>query len=161
MAEYDLTPLVIDDDLEGTYELLRNYFVRGNNPFNVVSNFLGEDNFTFDIIRSYSFVASTHRATVHITGKPCEEGKGTQLLFHAKSVAEQKELEREIRNRLEDVLGHMLEEKRGLPVVDKNAVRDRKKEKQQLYIAIAVFAVIAIGAGITGILQDYSGFWSI
>ncbi len=159
MAEYDLTPLIIEDDLEGSYELLKSYFIRANNPFNVVSQYYGEDSFTFDVIRSYSFVASTHRATIHIIGKACDGG--TQLSFHVKSVAEQKELEREIRDRLEDVLGHMLEEKRGLPVVDKNAIRDPKKEKRQLYIAVAVFAIIALGAGITGILQQYSGFWSI
>ena len=55
----------------------------------------------------------------------------------------------------------MIEQKHGLPVVDKNAQTDPKEEKKQLFIVGAVLAVIAIGAGLTGVLGQYSGFWAI
>lgn len=158
MAEYDLSPLVVDEDVQGTYELLRSYFVRGNNLFNVVSDFINEDGFTIDFVRAYSFVASTHRATVHLSGTPIEGG--TKLSFHVKSVEEPERIEKEIRDRLEDVLSHMLEQKRGQPIIDKNEANP-EKDKRNTVIAIIVLAVIAVGAGITGILQQYNAFWSI
>ena len=159
MAEYDLTPLIIEEPLQETYDLLREYFIRPNNPFNVVADFVNEDSFSIDIIRSYSVIASTHRATVHLSGTPVEEG--TKISFHAKSVETKENLDREIRDRLEEALGHMIEQKHGLPVVDKNAQTDPKEEKKQLFIVGAVLAVIAIGAGLTGVLGQYSGFWAI
>lgn len=159
MAEYDLTPLFVDEDLQGTYELLKNYFIRGNNLFNVVADYLGEDNFSMDVVRSYSFVASTHRASIHFSGLPVEGG--TKIGIHVKSVAEKDELEREIHDRLEVALGHLLEQKRGRPVVDPNAVEDPAKEKRKLIISIVVLAVIALGTAITGVFQQYSGFWSV
>ena len=58
MAEYDLTPLDITEDVQSTYELLRSYFIRDNNLFNMVADFVNEDGFTIDIIRSYSVIAS-------------------------------------------------------------------------------------------------------
>jgi hypothetical protein len=160
MAEFDLTPLEVDEDLQGTYDLLRSYFIRGNNLFNTVADYCGEDTFTIDIVRSYSFVASTHRASVHITGTPLEGGK-TKVNFHCRSVETPERLEVEIRDRIEEVLGHMLEEKRGLPVVDKNAVENTAKEKRNTIIAIAVLAVIAVGAGLSAILDQFSGAWVI
>jgi hypothetical protein len=159
MAEYDLTPLEVDEDLQSTYDLLKSYFIRGNNTFNIVADYISEDSFSIDIVRAYSFVASTHRASVHLSGIPTETG--TKIRFHAKSVETQENLEKEIRDRIEEVLGHMIEQKRGLPVIDKNDTSNPEKEKRQLIITVAALAIIAIGAGITGILSQYSGFWSI
>ena len=118
MAEYDLSPIEVDEDLHGTYDLLKSYFIRQNNLFNVVADYVNDDTFSIDIIRSYSFVASTHRAAVHLTGTPIEGG--TRISLHCKSVETPERLEKEIRDRIEEVLGHMIEQKRGLPVVDKN-----------------------------------------
>ena len=159
MAEYDLTPIEIDEDLQGTYDLLRGYFIRGNNLFNIVADYVGEDTFTIDIIRSYSVIASTHRASVHISGVPIEGG--TRINFHCKSVETKERLEVEIRDRVEEVLGHLLEEKRGLPVIDKNDTSDPEKEKRAMYIAMGVLAVIAIGAGLSAVLNQFSGAWII
>ena len=159
MAQYDLKPIVLGEDLQGTYDLLRNYFVRGNNTFNVVSDYIGEDSFTMDIVRSYSFIASDHRASIHLAGTPTEDG-GTKIALHVKSVEDPDKAEKEIRDRIENALGHILEEKQGTPVVDTN-VADSKKEKRDFIIGVAVLAVIAIGAGITGIVSQYSSFWAI
>ena len=159
MAEYDLSPIEVDEDLHGTYDLLKSYFIRQNNLFNVVADYVNDDTFSIDIIRSYSFVASTHRAAVHLTGTPIEGG--TRISLHCKSVETPERLEKEIRDRIEEVLGHMIEQKRGLPVVDKNENVDPAKEKRQLYITIAVLAVIAIGAGLSAVMEQFSGAWII
>ena len=159
MAEYDLSPIEVDEDLRGTYELLRSYFIRQNNLFNIVADFVNDDMFTIDIIRSYSVIASTHRASVHLTGTPIEGG--TRISFHCKSVETPERLEREIRDRIEEVLGHMLEQKRGLPVVDKNAEVDLVKEKRQFVITAVVLGVIAIGAGLSAIMSQFSGAWLV
>jgi hypothetical protein len=159
MAEYDLSPIEIDEDLQGTYDLLRGYFIRGNNLFNIVADYVGTDTFTIDIVRSYSVIASTHRASVHITGTPIENG--TRIDFHCKSVETQERLEVEIRDRVEEVLGHLLEEKRGLPVVDKNDTSDPAKEKRNMITTIVVLGIIAIGAGLSAVLQQFSGAWII
>ena len=159
MAEYDLTPIEVDEDLQGTYELLRSYFIRQNNLFNIVADFVNDESFSIDIVRSYSFIASTHRASVHLSGVPIEGG--TRINFHCKSVETQENLEKEIRDRIEEVLGHMIEQKRGLPVIDKNAVEDPEKEKRQLIITIVVLAVIALGAGASAVLQQFSGAWLV
>ena len=159
MAECDLSPIEVDEDLPGTYELLRKYFLRQNNLFNVVADYVNDDSFTIDIIRSYSVIASTHRASVHISGTPIEGG--TRINFHCKSVETQERLEVEIRDRIEEVLGHMIEEKRGLPVVDPNDVSDPAKEKRQFIITAVVLGVIAIGAGLSAVLEQFSSTWII
>jgi len=160
MAEYDLSPIEVDEDLQGTYELLRSYFIRQNNLFNMVADYVNDETFTIDIIRSYSFVASTHRASVHLSGTPLENGH-TRISFHCKSVETQERLEVEIRDRIEEVLGHMIEQKRGLPVIDKNAVEDPEKEKRQFIITAVVLGVIAIGAGLSAVLNQFSGAWLV
>lgn len=160
MAEYDMRSIEVDEDLQGTYELLRTYFLRGNNLFNVVADYVGDENFTIDIIRSYSVIASTHRASIHISGTPTESG-GTKISFHAKSVETPERLETEIVDRIEEVLGHLIEEKRGLPVIDKNAVEDPAKEKRNFIITAVVLGVIAIGAGLSAVLNQFSGAWII
>ena len=159
MAEYDLTPIEVDEDLQGTYELLRSYFIRQNNLFNIVADFVNEESFSIDIVRSYSFIASTHRASVHLSGIPIEGG--TRINFHCKSVADKEDLEKEIRDRIEEVLGHMIEQKRGLPVIDKNAEVDPAKEKRQFIITVVVLAVIAVGAGLSAVMEQFSGTWLI
>lgn len=160
MAEYDLTPLDISEDVQSTYELLRSYFIRDNNLFNMVADFVNEDGFTIDIIRSYSVIASTHRAAVHLAGTPLENG-GTRISFHCRSVEKPENLEKEIRDRLEEVLGHMIEQKYNRPVIDKNAVDDPNENKKQLIIVLIVAAVIAIGGGLTAVLDQYSSFWLV
>ena len=159
MAECDLSPIEVDEDLPGTYELLRKYFLRQNNLFNVVADYVNDDSFTIDIIRSYSVIASTHRASVHISGTTIEGG--TRINFHCKSVETQDRLEVEIRDRIEEALGHMIEEKRGLPVVDPNDVSDPAKEKRQFIITAVVLGVIAIGAGLSAVLEQFSSTWII
>ena len=159
MAECDLSPIEVDEDLPGTYELLRKYFLRQNNLFNVVADYVNDDSFTIDIIRSYSVIASTHRASVHISGTTIEGG--TRINFHCKSVETQERLEVEIRDRIEEALGHMIEEKRGLPVVDPNDVSDPAKEKRQFIITAVVLGVIAIGAGLSAVLEQFSSTWII
>ena len=159
MAEYDLSPIEVDEDLQSTYELLRGYFIRGNNLFNTVADYVGTDTFTIDIVRAYSVIASTHRASVHITGTPTENG--TRIDFHCKSVETQERLEVEIRDRIEEVLGHLIEQKRGLPVVDANDTSDPAKEKRNMFITIAVLAIIAIGAGLSAVLEQFSRAWIV
>ena len=87
---------------------------------------------------------------------PVEEG--TKISFRAKSVETKENLDREIRDRLEEALGHMIEQKRGLPVVDKNAQTDPKEEKKQLLRAVnketAVYYYRLLRSGKGRILQS-------
>ena len=159
MAEHDLRPIEIDEDIQSTYELLRGYFIRPNNQFNIVADYVGDDSFTIDLIRSYSVIASTHRASIHVSGTPIEGG--TRISFHVKSVETTENLEKEVSDRIEEALGHILAEKRNLPDDDRNPPSDPKEEKKQLIIVGIVAGVIAIGGGLTAILQQYSSFWLI
>ena len=159
MAEYDMRSIEVDEDLQGTYDLLKSYFIRQNNLFNVVADYVNENSFSIDIVRSYSFVASTHRAAVHLSGTPTQSG-GTKIAFHAKSVETPERLEVEIVDRIEEALGHLIEQKRGLPVVDKNA-SDPTKEKRQFVITVVVLGIIALGAGLNAILDQFSGTWLV
>lgn len=159
MAEYDMRSIDIDEDLQGTYELLRSYFMRPNNTFNIVADYVGDETFSFDIVRSYSVIASTHRASIHLYGTPIEGG--TRISFHAKSVEEPERLEREIVDRIEEALGHLLAEKRNMPYDDSKEVADPVKEKRNLIIVGIVGAIIAIGGGLTAVLQQYSGWWLV
>ena len=158
MPHYDLRPIEIDEDVPTTYELLRGYFIRPNNQFNIVADYVNDDSFSIDLIRSYSVIASTHRASIHVSGTPIEGG--TRISFHVKSVETPEKLEQEVSDRIEEALRHIIAEKRDIPIEDEDEA-DPEKEKRQLIIVLAVAGVIAIGAGLTAILQQYSGFWLV
>ena len=158
MPHYDLRPIEIDEDVPTTYELLRGYFIRPNNQFNIVADYVNDDSFSIDLIRSYSVIASTHRASIHVSGTPIEGG--TRISFHVKSVETPEKLEQEVSDRIEEALRHIIAEKRDIPIKDEDEA-DPEKEKRQLIIVLAVAGVIAIGAGLTAILQQYSGFWLV
>lgn len=158
MPHYDLRPIEIDEDVATTYELLRGYFIRPNNQFNIVADYVNDDSFSIDLIRSYSVIASTHRASIHVSGAPIEGG--TRISFHVKSVETPEKLEKEVSDRIEEALKHIIAEKRDIPLEDE-VESDPAKEKRQLVIVLAVAGVIAIGAGLTAILQQYSGFWLV
>ena len=159
MAEHDLRPIIVDEDIQGTYELLRGYFIRPNNQFNIVADYVSDETFSIDLIRSYSVIASTHRAAIHVSGTPAEGG--TKVSFHAKSVESKENLDREVSDRIEDALKHILAEKRNTPIDDKAETADPAKEKRQLIIVGIVAAAIAIGGGLTAVLQQYSSFWLV
>ena len=158
MPHYDLRPIEIDEDVPTTYELLRGDFIRPNNQLNIVADYVNDDSFSIDLVRSYSVIASTHRANIHVSGTPIEGG--TRISFHVKSVETQEKLEQEVTDRIEEALKHIIAEKRDMPIEDENEP-DPEKEKRQLIIVLAVAGVIAIGAGLTAILQQYSGFWLV
>lgn len=158
MPHYDLRPIEIDEDVPTTYELLRGYFIRPNNQFNIVADYVNDDSFSIDLIRSYSVIASTHRASIHVSGTPIEGG--TKISFHVKSVETEEKLNQEVSDRIEEALRHILAEKRDTPLEDEKTTNP-EEEKRQLVIVLIVAGVIAIGAGLTAILQQYSGFWLV
>lgn len=158
MAEYDLTPIEVDYDLQGTYDLLKKYFLRENNPFNVTSDFINDEGFTIDFIRSYSFVASTYKATIHLAGFPMEDGR-TILKLHAKSVDSFENIEKEVRDRIAETLGHMVEQKKKAPVVQESTKDTKKSDRRQLIILLIVAAIIIIGIMPWSCSEQFSRFW--
>lgn len=158
MAEHDLTPIEVEEGVQDTYDLLKSYFIRQNNPFNIVADFVNDDGFSIDVIRSYSFIASTHRATIHFSGTPTETG--TKIGIHVKSVETAENLEKEIHDRLEDALAHMIAEKHNKPI-DDDSTPDPAKEKRQLIITVVVLAVIALGAGLSAVMDQFSSTWLV
>ena len=98
MPHYDLRPIEIDEDVPTTYELLRGYFIRPNNQFNIVADYVNDDSFSLDLVRSCSVIASTHRDNMLVSVTPIEVG--TRISFHVKIVETQGKLEQEVTDRI-------------------------------------------------------------
>jgi hypothetical protein len=159
VAEYDLTPIIVEDDAVGTYELMRRYFLRENNPFNIASDYTSEDGFTIDIMRSYSFIASEHRATVHLAGIPQEDGT-TKVTLHARSVEEPDRLEREIRDRIAEAMRRAVAEKNNNPIEDPvETEAEKKRTKVELIVVGIIAALIIIGTLPISCSETFSRFW--
>ena len=159
MAEYDMRSIEVDCPVQDTYELLRKYFLRENNPFKVLSDYNGEDGFTIDIVRSYSFVASTFKANIHLAGHPLDDGR-TIVKFHAKSNEEPAKLEKEVVDRIEETLGYMVAEFKDTPKPEFEITEEEKKKNRvELIVVIVVAALIVLGAVPISCSDSFSKFW--
>lgn len=161
MAEYDMRPIEVPCTLQETYDLLKKYFLRETNPFNILTDYCSEDGFTIDIVRSYSFIASTFKASIHLAGYPQEEG-GTVIRFRAKSVEEPAKLEKEVVDRIEEALTHMIAEQQHVPLPavtpEEEAAAEKKRKKELLVIAV-VAAVIILGTIPVSCSDTFSRLW--
>ena len=153
-----MKPIEVDYDLEGTYDILKRYFIRENNPFNVTSDYIGEDGFTIDFIRSYSFVASTYKATIHLAGFEKEDG-GTLIKMHAKSGDDPDKLDREVRGRIEEMLVRTIAEKKNMPIKDEPTEDTTAADRRQLIILLIVAAIIIIGIMPWSCSDTFSKYW--
>lgn len=163
MAEYDLTPIDVDCGLQDTFDLLRKYFLRETNPFNVLTDFINpEDGFTIDLVRSYSFIASTFKATVHLAGYPQDDGH-TLVKIHVKSVAEKENLEKEIRDRIAEALERMTAELKENPLPEKTEATPEqvRRNKIELIVIGIVAAVIIIGSLPISCSDQFSRLWIV
>lgn len=163
MAEYDMRAIELDCTLQETYDLLKKYFLRETNPFNILTDYCSDDGFTIDIVRSYSFIASTFKASVHLAGYPKEEG-GTIVRFRAKSVEEPEKLEREIVDRIEEALDHMIAEQKKIPIVEITPEQEAaaaKKRKTEFIIIAIIAALLIIGTIPISCSEQFSQLWIV
>lgn len=163
MAEYDMRAIEIDYPMQDTYELLKRYCLRETNPFTIIADYCSEDGFTIDLVRSYSFIASTFKASVHLAGYPTEEGK-TNIRFHAKSVEDPDKLEREVVDRIEEALVRMIADERDMPLpqmTPEEEVAAEKKRKTELIVIAVIAALLIIGTLPISCSDQFSSLWII
>lgn len=147
MADYHFGPYHFNAGVEEIFTATNEYFSHGGQAFHITGkHFDDEDQFYIDFIRSYSFIATEFKATVHMRAKANSDG-GTDLTFDIKSQDDEDRLERDLCKRIYkgiQIQTDMLEGKPA-PVVEKTE-EEEKKDKRNLIIGLVVAAVIVIGA---------------
>lgn len=147
MADYHFGPYHYDADIEEIFTAANEYFSRGGQAFHITSkHFDDEDQFYFDFIRSYSFIATEFKATVHMRAKINEAG-GCDLTFDIKSQDEEDRLERNLCKRIYKGIQIQADALEGKPApVIERTEEEKSKDKRNLIIGLVVAAVIVIGA---------------
>ncbi|MGI6535028.1 MAG: hypothetical protein ACOX12_01185 [Eggerthellaceae bacterium] len=147
MPEYKIGPLHLDHDIAEVYDGANEYFTRGGRNFNITAkHFDDDDRFFIDFLRSYSFVATEYKATVHLRAKISEEG-GTDLFFDIKSQDTENRLKRDITERIATGIENQIitMEGREVPTPEKTE-QQKAKEKRNLIIGLVIAIAIVIGA---------------
>lgn len=147
MPEYKIGPLHLDHDIAEVYDGANEYFTRGGRNFNITAkHFDDDDRFFIDFLRSYSFVATEYKATVHLRAKIGEEG-GTDMFFDIKSQDTEDRLKRDIAERIATGIENQIitMEGREVPTPEKTE-QQKAKEKRGLIIGLIIAIAIVIGA---------------
>lgn len=147
MPEYKIGPMHIDRDIAEVYDGANEYFSRGGRNFNITSkHFDDDDRFFVDFLRSYSFVATEYKATVHLRAKKNEDG-GTDLLYDIKSQDTEDRLKRDIAERITNGISNQIIAMEGKEVPAPEKTEEQKaKDKRNLIIGLAIAIAIVIGA---------------
>lgn len=163
MAEYDMRAIEVDCSMQETYDHLKRYFLRETNPFNILTDYCSEDGFTIDIVRSYSFIASTFKASIHLAGYPLDDGR-TIIRFRAKSVEEPEKLEKEVVDRIEEALKHLIAEEKKIPIQDltpEQIAAAEKKRKTEFIVIAIIAALIVLGTFPISCSETFSSLWIV
>lgn len=147
MPEYKIGPQHLDYEIAEVYDGANEYFARGGRNFNITAkHFDDDDRFFIDFLRSYSFVATEYKATVHLRAKIGEEG-GTDLFFDIKSQDTEERLKHDIAERITTGIENQIisMEGREIPTPEKSE-EQKAKEKRNLIIGLVIAIAIVIGA---------------
>ena len=120
---------------------------RCGQAFNITAkHFDDDDRFFVDFLRSYSFIASEYKATIHLRAKAAENG-GTDLYFDIKSQDTEERLRQMVCERIAKGIELQVIKLEGkpLPVVEQSP-EEKAKEKRKLVIGLVVALIIVIGA---------------
>lgn len=147
MAEYHFGPYHYDADIEEVYNATNLYFSHGGQALHITGkHFDDDDQFYVDFIRSYSFIATEYKATVHMRAKAVEEG-GTDLSFDIKSQDDEPSLEQNLCQRIYKGVQVHIDQLEGRPLpTEEKTEEEKKKDKRNLIIGLVVAAVIVAAA---------------
>lgn len=147
MADYHFGPYHYVEDISEVFNGTNEYFLHGGQAFRITGkHFDDDDQFYVDFIRSYSFIATEFKATVHMRAQSTEDG-GTDLTFDIKSQDDEDRLEKNLCQRIYRSIQAQIDnlEGKSLPTVEKTE-EEKKKDKRNLIIGLVVAAAIVIGA---------------
>ena len=145
MAEYEFGPFHYENDIKEVYDAANEYFSRGGQSFNITGKHFDDDRFYFDFLRSYSFIATEFRATIHMMAKENPEG-GTDLSFSIKSQDTEERLKSAICDRIYKGIQIQMDLLEGKDISEPEKTEEEKaRDKRNLIIGLVIAIIIIIG----------------
>ncbi|MGI6590036.1 MAG: hypothetical protein ACOX1O_00240 [Eggerthellaceae bacterium] len=145
MANYDFGPFHYDKDIKEVYDGANEYFSHGGQTFNITSKNFEDDRFYFDFLRSYSFIASEFRATIHMAAKPNPDG-GTDLSFSIKSQDTEERLKTAVCERIYKGIQIQMDLMEGKDIsAPEKSEEEKARDKRNLIIGLVIAIIIVIG----------------